>query len=101
MSPTFVPRTLRLPSQGTLIVSTDLHGNREDLERLVDIFERTLRVDPDTRWLILGDLVHGPDDDAGRRHPELYDYPDESPALVTRLVALQARQSATWSGVRS
>lgn len=85
------PRHCVLPRRGTLLVSTDLHGNREDFERLADIFARTLGSDPDARWLILGDLVHGPDDDSRRRQPELYDYPDESPVLVARAAEVQSR----------
>jgi predicted phosphodiesterase len=84
-------RTLILPARGTLLVNTDLHGNRADLTRMAQIFERTLREDTATQWLILGDLVHGPSDEARQRQPELYDYPDESAQLVADVVALQAR----------
>lgn len=84
-------RYLVLPARGTLLVNTDLHGNREDLQQLITIFERTLQADPETHWLILGDLVHGPSDEARQRQPELYDYPDESAALATQVTALQSR----------
>ena len=81
-----------LPEAGQLLVSTDLHGNREDFERLLGIFA-TLRKradDPSTvHWALLGDLVHGPSTAATMRFPERLGYRDESPALVEALIVLR------------
>ena len=87
-------RLHRLPDRGTLLVSTDLHGNLEDLRRLEAIFQATLLEDPDTHWVLLGDLVHGPDARARQWKPALYDYPDDSFALVEAVLEMQR----TWPG---
>lgn len=74
-----------LPAHGALLVSTDLHGNHEDLDRLVAVFTA---LGPDAHWVILGDLVHGPDDRARREEPTLYDWPDASARVVETVAAL-------------
>jgi len=56
-----VPRVVRLPDRGRLIVGTDLQGNLKDFERLVELFEQAAG-GPDGAVLVLtGDLVHGPE----------------------------------------
>jgi hypothetical protein len=72
-----------------LLVSTSLHGNRADLETLRGVFETARAAGEDVHWLLLGDLVHGPDTQAGAREPELYGFADESPALVDAVSELQ------------
>ena len=68
-----------------LFVNTDVHGNLEDFLRMEAIW----RAEPDARWVILGDVVHAPDDEARREKPELYDYDDGSLAIVERILDLQ------------
>lgn len=70
-----------LKPRGRLLVSTDLHGNLADLRALEAVFE----AEPETYWVILGDVVHGPSAEA--RTDSLYDYEDESGAIVERLLA--------------
>ena len=88
-----VPGRVRiLPAIGQLLVSTDLHGNRSDFERLLKIFAdlRTRADDPATvHWALLGDLVHGPSTAATLRFPDRIGYEDESPALVEALIVLR------------
>jgi len=72
-----------------LLVSTDLHGNGEDFAALRARFLELRAHDPDTRWLLLGDLVHGPDVQAGIDQPELYLYDDCSWEIVEGVIALQ------------
>jgi hypothetical protein len=56
-----VPRVVRLPDRGRLIVGTDLQGNLRDFERLAELFEEAA-TGPDGAVLVLtGDLVHGPE----------------------------------------
>ncbi len=83
-------RVAHLPRRGTLLVSTDLHGNGEDLRALALRFAEEFQRDPSTHWLVLGDAVHGPDDGARASEPELYGYPDESWAVVEALDRLVA-----------
>jgi hypothetical protein len=87
-----------LPNHGQLLVSTDLHGNREDFERLYTVFMRMRDAamedgrDPDTvHWALLGDLVHGPSPAARERDPVRFGYADESPALVEEVLDLRMR----------
>ena len=75
-------RHLILPDVGPLLVSTDLHGNLADLERLAAHFEA---LGPHAQWLVLGDLVHGPDLVTAKEKPELYGFTDRSPELIDRL----------------
>lgn len=83
-----VARHLVLPPRGRLLTSTDLHGNRDDFEALRSVFEQALARGEDVHWLLLGDLVHGPDAEAAEREPDLYGFADESPALVDGLFEL-------------
>jgi hypothetical protein len=83
-----------LPDHGRLLISTDLHGNREDFERLCTTFFelRKAAADPTTvHWALLGDLVHGPSARARERDPIRFGYQDESPWLVEALIALRER----------
>jgi hypothetical protein len=80
-----------LPQRGTLLVSTDLHGNGEDFRALAGRFLRAAEHDPDVHWAVLGDTVHGPDDASRLECPALYDYPDESGAIVVELLGLRQR----------
>lgn len=77
-------KLLELPHEGRLIVSTDLHGNRADFEALFEVWTQ----DRDAYWLILGDIVHGPTDEAAKNLPEMCDYPDESAQLVAEIASL-------------
>lgn len=83
-------RTRILPRRGTLLVSTDLHGNWDDFAALRARFLAARASDPETHWVILGDSVHGPSPEARTRQPGLYDYDDASPALPAAILALQA-----------
>jgi hypothetical protein len=87
-----------LPSHGQLLVSTDLHGNREDFDRLLALFMRMREAaEQDGRgadtvhWALLGDLVHGPSPAARERDPIRFGYADDSPALVEALIELRTR----------
>ena len=80
-----------LPARGTLLISTDLHGNGEDFRALRARFLQAVQRDPEVHWVVLGDSVHGPDAAARAEHPELYDYPDESGAIVLELLGLRQR----------
>lgn len=83
-----------LPDHGRLLISTDLHGNREDFERLRAVFveQREAADDPATvHWALLGDLVHGPSDRARARDPERFGYEDQSPWLVEAVIELRER----------
>jgi hypothetical protein len=83
-------RHLILPERGALLVSTDLHGNGADFRRLRELFLAELRRDPEARWLLLGDLVHGPNLRIRRSDPELFDYADESFPIVQGVAELRA-----------
>ena len=83
-----------LPDRGQLLVSTDLHGNLGDFERLAAIHAelRAAADDPSTiHWALLGDLVHGPSLAANRRDPIRFGYPDQSPELVEAVIELRER----------
>jgi 3',5'-cyclic AMP phosphodiesterase CpdA len=84
-------RHLVLPPRGTLIVNTDVHGNGEDFRAVRDHFLAALARDPGAHWVILGDVVHAPDARARQEEPALYDYPDESGAIVREILALTER----------
>lgn len=79
-------RTTILPGRGTLLVSTDLHGNADDFMALRTRF---LVDGPDTHWVLLGDAVHGPSPEARARRPDLYDYEDMSAEIVAEIFDLQ------------
>ncbi len=83
-----------LPDHGRLLISTDLHGNREDFERLRARFFglREAADDPGTiHWALLGDLVHGPNERARQLDPERFGYVDDSPFLVDAVAELRER----------
>ena len=72
------------------MVSTDLHGNHEDFDNLKERFLERAESGEDIYWVILGDLVHGPDEQARHDEPSLYDYPDESWRIIEDLIELRA-----------
>ncbi|MBS2015502.1 MAG: metallophosphoesterase [Deltaproteobacteria bacterium] len=82
-------RHLVLPARGTLLVSTDVHGNAEDIARLADVFLEERSREPETHWVVLGDIVHAPSAEARTDRPELYDFDDGTMAIVDRLLELQ------------
>lgn len=82
-------RCLCLPGWGTLIVSTDIHGNYSDFDRLKSRFLEFRANRRDVCWLQLGDIIHGPNDEAKRKNPDLYDYPDRSAEIVKEFIELQ------------
>ena len=91
MAPTTVLRHLRLAGSGVALVNTDVHGNGGDFRRLEGIFrERVAEHGSGAHWVILGDVVHGPSAEARRHASGLYDYADESAAIVARIVELCA-----------
>lgn len=73
------------------MISTDLHGNWRDFLTLRTIYEEAQNAG-EVHWVLLGDLVHGPNEAAGQHAPELYGYPDESPRLIDALYELRARR---------
>ena len=79
-----------LPETGVLIINTDLHGNLGDFHAMREIFFEEREVQ-DTHWVILGDLVHGPNDDARLRAPTLYDYDDRSFEIVEEVASLRQK----------
>lgn len=85
-----MPRILRLPAQGRLLVSTDIQGNLKDFHRVARLFEEA---GGDTWLLFTGDLVHGPDPETELRWPEHLGtpYSDGSPEVVRAFLALQER----------
>jgi predicted phosphodiesterase len=83
-------RHVILPARGVLLVSTDVHGNLADFVRLEEIFAAESAREPETHWVILGDVVHGPDATARASHPYWYGYEDESMAIVDRILAAEA-----------
>lgn len=82
-------RHLILPDHGTLLVSTDLHGNGQDFRVLEAAFRESLARDPDTQWVLLGDVVHAPNPEAQAENPALYDFMDESAYIVRRIIDLR------------
>jgi hypothetical protein len=84
-------KVLRLPSQGKLLISADMHGNGEDFRRLCATFESLRQRELATHWVILGDAVHGPSPEAAKKNPRLYGYKDESWPIIEGIIALQER----------
>lgn len=78
-------RSRILPTQGRLLISTDVHGNYEDWSRLKSLFEAA---DDSTHWAILGDLVHGPSNAAALENPALHGFEDRSAEVVDEAGAL-------------
>ncbi len=55
-------RIIQLPSKGRLIAATDIQGNLQDFERVVDAFETAHHATKAGAYLVFtGDLVHGPE----------------------------------------
>lgn len=82
-----------LPDRGTLLISTDLHGKRDSFERLRERFfalRESSAAPEQVHWALLGDLVHGPSEAARARSP-IYDYDDDSPALIDAVFELRER----------
>lgn len=82
-------RHLILPARGHLMITTDLHGNLEDFLALREKFDGLRASHDDVHWAMLGDLVHGPDEEAQHLAPDLYGYPDDSWTLVEQAAALR------------
>ncbi|HTJ84596.1 MAG TPA: metallophosphoesterase [Polyangiaceae bacterium] len=78
-------RVVTLPSEGRLIVATDLQGNLRDLERVIEIFEAAT-LEPGGAFLVVtGDLVHGPELEPADWPEHLGTfYKGDSPAVVAR-----------------
>ena len=83
-----------LPRRGVLVVSTDVHGNLDDFSALEAIFRDERAREPETYWVILGDVVHGPDEASRQRDPRLYGYEDASMRIVERIAALRDEDPA-------
>ena len=70
-------------------MNTDVHGNLGDFAAMEAIFRSEREREPDTHWVILGDVVHAPDDSARMSDAELYGYADGSMEIVDRILALE------------
>ena len=88
-------RSLAASDAGPVLISADIHGNYADFDRLRAIFLASVERGERPWWISVGDWVHGPTPD---RHPilddegvPLYDYPDETPRILTELFALMDR----------
>jgi len=84
-----VRRHLILPDRGVLLISTDVHGNEEDMLALEAIFREERTRERETHWVILGDVVHAPSDSARKDRPDLYDYDDGSMRIIDRIAMLE------------
>jgi hypothetical protein len=82
-------RHLVLPPRGRVLISTDLHGNRDDFEALLARFRSLRSEDHDTHWILAGDLVHGPDEASRRAGHALYGYDDASAVLIREVSDLK------------
>lgn len=83
-------------SAGAALISSDLHGNLRDFQRLRELFLASEARGETPLWISLGDWVHGPADGQRRditdKHGQpLYNYPDETPQLLEELFALMDR----------
>jgi hypothetical protein len=82
---------------GPVLVSSDLHGNLADFERLRDLFLESDARGEQPVWVSVGDWVHGPPDESARSDvvdrfgKPLYAYRDETPAILEQLFALMDR----------
>src|SRR5215203_2901615 len=56
-------KAARLPDRGTLLVATDLQGNRRDYERLKQLYWEEEARGNEPVLALCGDLVHGPSPD--------------------------------------
>ena len=79
-------KAARLPDRGTLLVATDLQGNRRDYERLKQLYWEEEARGNEPVLALCGDLVHGPSPDlnADGAWPEYLGTPyvDESADLI-------------------
>ena len=50
-------KLLELPKRGRLLIASDLHGNYDDYEAYINLWDGE---DPDFHMLFLGDLIHSP-----------------------------------------
>ena len=84
-------RILHIEGNGTLLVTSDLHGNLPDFARMVELLE----AEPGGALLSLGDLFHGPNispEDWAANYYHLGDYyEDRSDELLRQALALEAR----------
>jgi hypothetical protein len=92
------PKVLTVVSTlGPVLVSSDLHGNLADFERLRDLFLASDARGEEPMWISVGDWVHGPPDETARSDvldrfgKPLYAYRDETPAILEALFALMDR----------
>lgn len=58
----FNEKFIQLPSKGRLLVVTDLHGNLEDYEKYMDLWDCD---DPDFHMVFVGDFIHAVSEDDG------------------------------------
>ena len=91
------PKVVTVTStRGPVLISSDLHGNLADFEQLRAIFLASDARGEQPIWISVGDWVHGPSSDrravlTDQHGDPLYDYPDETPALLDGLFALMDR----------
>jgi hypothetical protein len=88
--------------RGPVLVSADVHGNREDFRALRDLFLASEARGERPLWISVGDWVHGPSDErdpvTDSEGQPLYAYPDETPAILDELFALMDRfPDQVWS----
>ena len=82
-------RYVVLPERGTLLVNTDIHGNMEDFERLSQLFDAALREDEEgVHWVILGDIVHGPNDVSRQKHNSVLGARHQDRSNKSRVIAV-------------
>lgn len=84
-------KVIRFPASGRLILSTDLHGNLPDFQRVAAAFRQALEdTDGEAFLLLSGDLVHGPCYTRQQWPEHLGDfYIDQTVELVDEFMALQ------------
>lgn len=87
-------RVVSLPSQGILLVATDLHGNWDDYQRMKAVYQAEEDAGGRPILLFCGDLVHGPSDDLlekGAWPSYLGDpYPDRSAEVIQDYLGFSA-----------
>ena len=87
-------RVVLRQTSGTLLVSSDIHGNLEDFQALARVFEERLAAGESCVWVGLGDWVHGPVKGRSSKRwagEELFEYPDRSREIVEHLFELFRR----------
>ena len=83
---------LTLPSEGRLIMATDLQGNVRDFQAIEKVFEDALQKPGGAILVVTGDLVHGPELNASDWPEHLGSfYHGDSPELIARARALSDR----------